>query len=83
MGGGGGAGPSGSNDRWLSLTEQPFNGLTIGAMTEFSSELKDPSCTKSRHPNTTATAIHFGVTIFRSQRNGFPELGLGSRLAGE
>ena len=75
-GGGGrdGTGSGGSDDGLFSLTEQPLDGLAIGAVTQFASELKYTSGDECRHSDTAATAVHLGVTV-SSARDG--ELSLG------
>lgn len=61
--GGDGAGPGGSDDRWLRLLEEPFDGLTVRPMSQFPGQLKDPGCALGRHPDPPAPPVHLSVSV--------------------
>lgn len=58
------AGTGGGDDGGFGLTEEPFDGLAVGFVTQFASELEDSSGADDRHTNTAAAAVDFAVAVF-------------------
>lgn len=62
-------------DGGLRLSEQPLDGLAVGAVPEFTGELEDSGGAERRHADSAASAVHLCMTIPRWRRGGFPRRG--------
>nr|GLL45385.1 unnamed protein product [Ipomoea trifida] len=62
-GGGNSPGAGGGDNRRLRLLQQPLHRLSVGLVTQFSSKLKDPGGTESRHANSPTSSIDLFVSI--------------------
>lgn len=78
-GGGGGdcAGASGGDDGRLGLSEQPLDGLAVGAVTQFARQLEYAGCAERRHSDAAAAAVHLGVTVSGARERESRHLGFG------
>lgn len=58
------AGSGGGDDGRLGLAEEPFDGLAVGFVAEFSGELEDTCGADDGHADSAAAAVHFAVAVF-------------------
>ena len=60
----GAAGVSGGGDDGrLGVTEEPLDGLAVGAVAELARELEDPRGAHRRHSHAPPSAVDFGVPV--------------------
>lgn len=63
-------GTSGGDDSRLGLLKKPLDGLAVGLVTQFTSQLENPSSTGGGHTDAAATTVDLGVAIFCASLEG-------------